>query len=306
MTTNINKLLHRAFLFYFRFIRGFHLIDHNPTRFHNSGLLNRSILKPASWKYSSCTNIKSISKCFVRASDLVNLGEGGHTANIAFGSLVKRTECTEDFNLRYLDGCTASKGFHWSKLDCKKSMDEVGAAFEERWVEKTFNSSDDVIKQCIEWPEARLSDGVTILYPCSYNKSFWLNSGGSHHMAYLCHHLNTINSDLYIKANIIRDEIVIEGLDNLDPNIKVYVVSASECFYRSIFNRSPVSQLSNSELLTGAYTDSRTLNFCGEWQLIVFNRNAVHSNATKTFLNELYYQGRALPLEKFLMQLHEA
>lgn len=117
--------------------------------------------------------------------------------------LIKEETSSIQFDMTKLHGCLASKsfgdGFHLrgeinSERARQETMVDFGALVNDlKWMETTDRLEVDPIEACKKHHELRLSQGITIITDRWHNRYYWVNSGGSHHMARLCYELRKRN-----------------------------------------------------------------------------------------------------------------
>lgn len=143
----------------------------------------------------------------------------------ALAQLVVERTYKSTFEMVNLHGCHASRTNMWSnpvRASCH-SMAEMGKLVNDLTDLKGLNG-EDIISACKSWSEMRLDEGIQLLTDTWHQRFYWCNSGGSHHMAVLCHELQKQRKSWCPEVEIREFSLNLQALDTLDGAASIFVV----------------------------------------------------------------------------------
>ncbi len=149
----------------------------------------------------------------------------------ALNGLITTEVYTASFPMEYLHGFTASKSSMSNNRTrgSQPSMAAMGKLVDDlRDLEG--KTGDSIIDACKSWPELRLKQGIRLSTDSWHKRYYWSNSGGSHHMAVLCHELLRQNKSWTPTVEIREHKLNLSSLKSLVGKVTIFVVMRGENF----------------------------------------------------------------------------
>lgn len=147
----------------------------------------------------------------------------------ALNGLIVTETYAARFPMEYLHGFTASKSSMSNNKTrgSRPTMAAMGMLVDDlRDLEG--KSGDAIIEACKSWPELRLRSGIRLNTDSWHKRYYWSNSGGSHHMAVLCHELQKQNKSWVPLVEIREHKLELSSLNRLEGKISIFVVMREE------------------------------------------------------------------------------
>lgn len=221
---------------------------------------------------------------------------GKSTALKALNTLVQEEILNiSQFPMTSLRGLSASK----SNLGSYSSLSEFGQ--HSLGMRDIANKTDEeIIEICKEWGESSFHEQQSIVIDDWYNRSYWQNSGGSHHTAVLVHILIKKGLEFYIKAKVTRYELDVSKIDALNNELSFYVVKGLlPCTIRSTGQHRHHGVLEYLGLAFYSFDLNVSAQLDG-YHIVAVEKVALWSGTTKRKFESLRKEKKALTLQEFL------
>lgn len=221
------------------------------------------------------------------------------------------------YNLRY--PMARLHGFFHSKSDQQsrprrvacRSMAEMGAMVNDLYDLKGLEGP-QIIEKCRTWYELRLHHGIHLYTDTWHRRFYWSNSGGSHHMAVLCHQLAEQQVDWSPEVKITEYDVDLSKLARLQSKgINAYVIMYNRKLLgaRNLFvlpkhlkHRVVVAELGVA--VPDLWFPRTPFN---TYQFVFLDQSRRYSEFVLPLMEKQVAQGRAMPIETFFSQmLHKA
>ncbi|MFA0809337.1 DUF6685 family protein [Microbulbifer epialgicus] len=224
----------------------------------------------------------------------------------ALNKLISSRSYRTEFPMAFLHGCMASKSNMSTNPDraSQNSMAAMGRLVNDlRDLEG--KNGEDVIKACMAWRELRLSQGIRLVTDNWHKRFYWANSGGSHHMAVLCHELLEQNRSWDPEVEICEYSLNLGCLDKLTNHVSIIVVMRDEELFGGdqIFQRLPKT-LSHEDIRVGLGVSvpmpSHYRSPFRDYQMVLVDHSQRHSDLAWAHLKDAVDNGVALHFKDFL------
>lgn len=238
---------------------------------------------------------------------LPGLSKSHHTlVQSALNGLISTEVFTGSFPMEHLHGFTASKssmsnnrtrGSQPSMADMGKLVDDLR--------DLEGKTGDSIIEACKSWPELRLKQGIRLSTDSWHKRYYWSNSGGSHHMAVLCHELLRQNKSWTPTVEIREHKLNLSSLKSLEGKVTIFVVMRGENFegIDQVFLPLPpdlrceeVRQALGVSVPISPYLQ---MPF-SDYQFVIIDHSRQYADIALTVLQDAITKGLALTFEDFL------
>lgn len=226
--------------------------------------------------------------------------------NESLAGLVHVETYTTRFPMADLDGFTASKcTMSTNRLRASQpNMATMGRIVDDLR-DLHGKEEGEIIDACLAWGELRLERGIRLLTDDWHKRYYWLNSGGSHHMAVLCYELQRQKKDWSPEVEIRKYSLDLTSLARLGNRVSLFVVMRDRELYGYELIFEPLSRLLQGEdvrIKLGVSVPSSVIGsaLLGEYQLIVVDHSQAYSVMALKQINEALAQGKAMRFRDFL------
>jgi hypothetical protein len=215
----------------------------------------------------------------------------------AIKGLVKNRRYKRVFSMSQLHGAISSKSFgsekHASRIG-KKSMADMGGEIHDL-KDLEGLKGDNIIEACKGWAELRLYDGVVLFRNNLYDRYYWANDGGSHHMAVLCYQLVKQEKEWEHEVTVDDKELCLESIRKMDHRFKMYL-------FPSILDNSDSSPIHLPEGLNNETIGFMSFTFPNDkhYELFVVDLKTKYSPYLLSLFNREVEQRKAMPFYDFI------
>lgn len=224
----------------------------------------------------------------------------------ALNGLITTEVYTASFPMEYLHGFTASKSSMSNNRTrgSQPSMAALGKLVDDlRDLEG--KTGDSIIDACKSWPELRLKQGIRLSTDSWHKRYYWSNSGGSHHMAVLCHELLRQNKSWTPTLEIREHKLNLSSLKSLVGKVTIFVVMRGENFEGIDQVFLPLPRDLRCEEVRQALGVSVPLSPYlqmpfSDYQFVIIDHSRQYADLALTVLQEAITKGLALTFEDFL------
>lgn len=226
--------------------------------------------------------------------------------NESLAGLVQVETYTTRFPMAELDGFTSSKStMSTNRLRASQpNMAAMGRLVDDLR-DLQGKGEGEIIDACLAWGELRLEKGIRLLTDDWHKRHYWLNSGGSHHMAVLCYELQRQKKDWSPEVEIRKYSLDLTSLARLGNRVSLFVVMRDRELYgyEQIFE--PLPRLLRGEdvrIKLGVSVPSSVLGSAhlAEYQLVVLDHSQAYSAIALKQIDEALAQGKAMRFRDFL------
>jgi hypothetical protein len=217
--------------------------------------------------------------------------------------LISEKKRKKMFPVSTLDGAMASKSFspdHESRRR-QLTMADMGALVTDLEGLNGLDSTNK-IEACKQHYELRMED-FTVWTDNWYNRFYWANSGGSHHMAVLCNELQKVNLEWHMNATLVKRSFDLSKLEVFNRQYKTYLVPAK----RSSLGSSPIESLPyrvDRTYLLGLM--SFRVKGDNHYELVVVDTSAKYGSICVDLLEEYVNEGKAMYFHDFITEFMSA
>lgn len=164
----------------------------------------------------------------------------------------------------------------------------------------------EIIDACLAWGELRLERGIQLLTDDWHNRFYWLNSGGSHHMAVLCYELQRQNKDWSPEVEVRKYSLNLTSLARLGNRVSLFVVMRDHDLYgyEQIFEPLPrLLQGEDVRIKLGVAVPSSAIGSAplGDYQLVAVDHSQAYSSIALKQIGEALVQRKAMRFRDFLL-----
>lgn len=187
------------------------------------------------------------------------------------------------------------------------SMAEMGAMVNDLKDLKGLEGP-QLIEKCKTWYELRLHQGIHLYTDTWHRRFYWNNSGGSHHMAVLCHQLAEQKVDWSPEVKVTEYDVDLTRLARLQSRgISAYVIK----YNRKLLGAHNLfvipKHLKHRTVVAGlgvAVPDLWVPSFpFNTYQFVFIDQSRRYSQLVLPLMEHQVGQGKAMPIEKFFSQM---